>query len=213
MLPSGVWSSERQEIGNCFTSHFKNLFSSSAPLIDEDLLSLFVNCITPEINDSICTLPSKQEILSVLTNIDSIKASGPDGITAFFYKKYWSIVKDVVFSSIWDFFGSNRLLKKQYHTFIALIPKQLRASFVHQFRPISLCNIIYKIISKILANKFKALLHLFISPYQYAFVPSKNIQENTILAHELFNVINSKKGRRGLTAIKIDMEKAFDHME
>jgi hypothetical protein len=99
------------------------------------------------------------------------------------------------------------------HTFIALIPKQLGASTVHQFRPISLCNIIYKLISKILANRFKAQLHLFISPYQSAFVPAKSIQDNTIMAHELFNVINSKKGRGGLMVIKIDMEKAFDRME
>ena len=111
------------------------------------------------------------------------------------------------------FFGNNRLLQDHNHTFIALIPKQLGASTVHQFRPISLCNIIYKIISKILANRFKTHLHLFISPYQSAFVPSRNIQDNTIMAHELFNVINSKKGRGGLMAIKIDMEKVFDRME
>jgi hypothetical protein len=84
---------------------------------------------------------------------------------------------------------------------------------MNQFKPISLCNIIYKIISKILANRFKAQLHLFISPYQFAFVPSRNIQDNTILAHELFDAINSKNNRGGLIAIKIDMEKAFDRKE
>jgi hypothetical protein len=57
------------------------------------------------------------------------------------------------------------------------------------------------------------LLRHFISPYQSAFVPSWNIQDNTILAHEFFNFINSKKGREDLMAIKIDMEKAFDRME
>jgi hypothetical protein len=90
----------------------------------------------------------------VLTSIGSTKAPGPDDFTAFFYKKYWSIVKDVVLSSIWDFFGDNRLLKEQNHTFITLIPKQLGASTMHQFRFINLCNIIYKIILKILANRF-----------------------------------------------------------
>ena len=84
---------------------------------------------------------------------------------------------------------------------------------MHQFRPISLCNIIYKIISKNLANRFKGLLHRFISPYQSAFVPNRTIQDNTILAHELFQTVNSKRGRKGLMAIKIDIEKAFDRME
>jgi hypothetical protein len=177
------------------------------------MLSLFDSCISSEANNSLCAIPSEQEIFFVLNSMGSTKAPGPDGFTALFYKKYWHIVKEVVLACIWDFFGNNRLLQDHNHTFIALIPKQLGASTVHQFRPISLCNIIYKIISKILANRFKAHLHLFISPYQSAFVLSRSIQDNTIMAHELFNVINSKKGRGGLMAIKIDMEKAFDRME
>ena len=119
----------------------------------------------------------------------------------------------MVLSNVWNFFKNHQLLKEQNHTFLDLIPKQLGASSVNQVRPISLCNIIYKIISKILATKFKSLLHLFISPYQSAFVPSRTIQDNTITAHELFHTINSKRGRGGLMAIKIDMEKPFDRME
>jgi hypothetical protein len=98
-LPSRVWSSERQEIGNYFTSHYKNLFYSFALNLDEDLLSLFDNYITHEENESICVLPLKQEFF-FLSSIGSTKAPGPNGFTIFFYKKYWSIVKDVVLSSI-----------------------------------------------------------------------------------------------------------------
>jgi len=101
-------------------------------------------------------------------------------------------------------------LKEQNHTFIALVPKQLEPFSVNHFWPISLFNIIYKIISKILANCFNGLLHHFISPFQSAFVPSRSIHDNSILAHELLHTIKLKKGRGGLMAIKIDMEKAFD---
>jgi hypothetical protein len=104
-------------------------------------------------------------------------------------------------------------LNELNHTFIALIPKRLGPFSVNHFRAISLCNIIYKIISKILANRFKVLLHHFISPNQSAFVPSRTIQDNYILAHELIHSIKSKKGRGGLMAVKIDMKKAFDRME
>jgi hypothetical protein len=145
---------------------------------------------------TICAIPSEQEIFSALFDIGSTKALSPDGFIALFYKKYWSTVKDAVLSSIWDFFRKHHLLKEQNHTFIALIPKQLGASSVHQFRLISMCNIIYKIISKILANRFKDLLHHFISPYQSAFVHTRNIQDNTILAHELFHTINFEGHRR-----------------
>jgi hypothetical protein len=181
--------------------------------LDEDLLSLFDRCITTEDNISLCALPSEQEIFSALSEMGSTKAPCPDGFTTLFYQKYWSTVKDVVLSSIWDFFGNNHLQQQHDHTFIVLIPKMPGASSVHQFRPISLCNIIYKIISKLLANRFKGLLHRFISPHQSAFVLYRSIQDNTIMTHELFHTINSKRGRGGLMAIKIDMEKAFDRME
>ena len=212
-LPSGSWSSNRQVIGNCFIDHFRTVFTSTTPPLDDDLLSLFDTCISTTENEALCTIPSEQEIFDMLTEIGSTKAPGPDGFTALFYKKYWSTVKEVVLSSIWDFFGNHHLLTEQNHTFIALIPKQLGASSVQHFRPISLCNIIYKIISKILANRFKRLLHHFISPFQSAFVPSRTIQDNTIMAHELYHSINSKRGRGGLMAVKIDMEKALDRME
>jgi hypothetical protein len=151
------------------------------------------------------SIQSEQEIFRALSSIGSTKAPGPDGFTALFYKKYWDIVKHVVLRCIWDFFSSNHLLKEQNHTFIALVPKQPGPFSIGHFRLTSLCNIIYKIISKILANHFKGLLHLFISPYQSAFVPSRNIQDISIMAHELFHSIKSKKGRGGLMAVKIDM--------
>jgi hypothetical protein len=124
------------------------------------------------------------------------------------------LLKMLFFAVFGIFFSKNHFLKEQNHTFIALVPKQLGPSSVNHFTPISLCNIIYKIISKILANRYKLLLHHFISPLQFAFVPFRNIQDNSILAQELLHTLEKKKkGRGGLMAIKIDMEKAFDHME
>jgi hypothetical protein len=212
-LPSGAWISNRRNIGNCFGNFFKELFSSSLPGSSNEMLNLFDNVISDEENIVLCSIPSEKEIFETLVNIGATKAPGPYGFTTLFYQKYWSIIKEVVLNCVWDFFKKNHLLKEQNHTFIALIPKRLGPFSVNHFRPISLCNIIYKIISKILANRFKVLLHHFISPNQSAFVPSRTIQDNSILAHELIHSIKSKKGRGGLMAVKIDMEKAFDRME
>jgi hypothetical protein len=90
-----------------------------------------------------------------------------------------------------------------------MIPKKLEASSVHHYRHISLCNIIYKIISKLLANRLKPLLNKFFSPFQTAFVPNRNIYDNSILAHEMLNSLKSKQGRDGLMAVNIDMKKGF----
>jgi hypothetical protein len=105
------------------------------------------------------------------------------------------------------------LLREQNKSFIALIPKASGSHTAHQFRPISLCNIVYKIISKILANRLKTTLPKIISPLQSAFVRKRNIQDNSILAHELLHSFKNKKGKGGYMFLKMDMEKAFDKME
>jgi hypothetical protein len=170
-----------------------------------------VNCsVSSEENISLCSIPSEKEIFDALVSIGSTKAPGPDGFTALFYHKFWSIVKMVVLNCVWNFFRKNHLLKEQNHTFIALIPKQLGPFSVNHFKPISLCNIIYKIISKILANRFRSLLH-HLSPLINLHL-SLPVQDNSILAYELLHSLKSKQGRRGLMAIKIDMEKAFVQM-
>jgi hypothetical protein len=212
-LSSGAWISDRQTIGNTLCTHFADLFASSHPSHPEELLNLFDTTISTEENLSLCSIPSEQEIHDSVFSIGATKAPGPDGFTGLFYQKYWTLIKPVVLSCVWNFFNKHHLLKEHNHTFIALVPKQMGPSMVHHFRPISLCNIIYKIISKILANRLKGLLHHFISPYQSAFVPSRTIQDNSIMAHELLHSLKSKRGCGGLMAVKIDMEKAFDRME
>jgi hypothetical protein len=122
------------------------------------------------------------------------------------------LVKKDVLVCIGNFFNNNNLLKGQNHSFIALVPKFNGSHTAHQFRPISLCKIFYKIISNILANILKFLLAKIISPLQSAFVPKRNIQDNTILANELLHTFKSKKGKGGYMFLKMDMEKAFDKM-
>ncbi len=110
------------------------------------------------------------------------------------------------------FFIRGHILTEINHTFITLIPKSDKAFTVNQFRPISLCNTIYKIISKILAARLIPLLHKIISPWQSAFVPSRVIQHNSIIAHEVLNTMKKKK--KGLVdwwLLKLTLKRLLIH--
>ena len=98
-------------------------------------------------------------------------------------------------------------------TFIALIPKTDSPISFNDFRPISLCNCLYKIISKIIANRLKPILQHIISSNQSAFLKGRSIHNNAIMAHESFYSLKKKHGNGGFRAVKLDMQKAFDQMD
>ena len=88
------------------------------------------------------------------------------------------------------------------------VPKE-----VTQFRPISLCNVTYKIITKIMVNRLKPLMNYLISPFQNVFIQGRNISNNILLAHEIMDIVRKKKfKKKGYGALKVDMCKTCDRV-
>ena len=206
------WVQGDKAIGNCFVSSFSTLFQSSNPPFPDELCNLLEPMISNDNNSYLCSVPSNEEIKETLFSMSSHRSPSPDG-SLLFFKHYWHFVKKEVVEAVKNFFQSGRLLKQINHTFIALIPKVEGAASVNQFKPISHCNVIYKLISKILASRLKVMLPKFISPWQGAFVPGRLIQDNSIIAYEVINAMKNSKGKQGYMALKMDMEKAYDRLE
>ena len=100
------------------------------------------------------------------------------------------------------------------HTFITLILKVKSPKYVHQFHPINLCNVLYKIFSKVLANRLKKFLPSLISEHQSAFAKDRLITNNIMIAFETLHCMkNHKVGTNGFMVIKLDMSKAYDRVE
>jgi len=147
-----------------------------------------------------------QEIKRALFQMHPDKAAGPDGYNAFFFRRNWNVIGENVCTAIHSFFNSGRLLKEVNHTLVTLVPKDTNASLLSDFWPISCCNIIYKIISKVLTNRLQQIIGELISPNQRAFL--KDRLDASLLAHELDRDFNNPMGSR--LCLKVDLQKPFD---
>jgi hypothetical protein len=96
---------------------------------------------------------------------------------------------------------------------VVLIPKVDGPERIPRYRLISLCNVVYKVIAKTLANRLKIILPDIIGEQQSAFVPACLITDNIFLAHECVHKTKKKQGKKGLCAVKLDMYKAYDRVE
>ena len=106
------------------------------------------------------------------------------------------------------------MLPEINHTNIVLIPKVKDPENMSNFRPISLCNVIYKIISKVLANRLKQVLPHIISPTQRAFVLRRLITDIVLVAYETLHTMHARqKGKKGSLALKLDISKAYDRVK
>jgi hypothetical protein len=131
-----------------------------------------------------------------------------------FYKHFWHLLGEKVKKEVLDVLNGGDMPPGWNDTVIVLIPKVKQPEKLKDLRPISLCNVLYKLISKVLANRLKNVLPEIISPSQSAFVPGRLITDNVLLAYELTHHLNKKrKGASGLAAIKLDMSKAYDRIE
>ena len=211
---NGVWQSDGMAINFIAVDYFHNLFSTSNPDSIDEVIQSVDSVVSPDMNDSLLQPFSPEEIRRALFQISPSKAPGPDGMSALFFQKFWHIVGSDVTLAILDFLNSGRMLGSINFTNIALIPKVKSPESMANFRPISLCNVLYKIVSKVLVNRMKPILPRVILDSQSAFVPGRLITDNVIMAFEVIHYLkNLRSGNNVQMAAKLDMSKAYDRVE
>jgi len=140
------------------------------------------------------------------------RAPGPDGYNAGFFQHNWDIVSSDVCAAVTNFFSQGKLLRQLNHTFLTLIPKTSNASNLSDYRPISCCNVLYKLITKVLSNnRLLRVIRNLVSFNQNAFIKDRNISDCSLLAHELIRDFEKRLGHK-CACFKIDLHKAFDSL-
>jgi hypothetical protein len=141
------------------------------------------------------------------------KAPGPDGFPVMFYQKHWAMLGVTFVMRSELFFSGEDVPKGLCDTVIVLIAKKLNPERLTNFQPISLCNVLYKIASKVLTNWLKGVLPSIIAEEQSAFIPRILITDNVLIAYECMHTIRRQQAKRHVFALKIDMMKAYDRVE
>ena len=205
----GVLHVDQDKVRSKVVHFYQDLYTeleSRRPSMD----SLEFACVDEEEQIALEREFSKEEVVQVLQEMEGDKASGPDGFTMAFFQKCWSVVEKDVMAFFDDFHRSSQFEQSLNASFLSLIPKKNNALNIRDFWPISLVGSVYKLLSKMLANRLRTVLDNLISESQNSFVGGRQILDLVLIANECLD--SRLKCQTPGMVCKLDIEKAYDHV-
>jgi len=155
----------KEEIRSFFSQKFQESSNHSIRLDGVRFQS-----ISQQHNDMLMARFQEEEVKNAVWEYGSDKCPGPNGLNFKFIKQFWQLLKPEILRFLVEFYVNGVIPKGCNASFITLIPKVADPQFLNDYRPISLIGCIYKIVSKVLANKMKRVMHLIIHETQSAFI-------------------------------------------
>ena len=211
---SGRWCTDTGEIASIAEEYYKRLFTALNNLNTDDVLASVDRVVTGEIACNLVRPYTEEEVQTALFQMHPSKALGPDDMSLFFFQRFWHIVGQDVTKAILSILHSGRYLHKINYTHLVLIPKKSNPQNITENRPISLGNVVSRLISNVVANRVKPMLPCVTSDSQSAFVLGRLITDNTTIAFEMVHrVWNRRWGKVGHMTVKLDISKAYDRVE
>lgn len=179
--------------------YFTNLYTDDATPLETNLEttsgfpSLSGNALV-EFQDEV----TNDDIKNAIISMEPSKSSGSDGVHVTFFQNSWDTVGETICNFVKSCFSDSNIIESVNDTVLVLIPKVKALESIRKLRPISLCNIIFKIITKIIALRLKNYMDFMVSHSQSS------------VAQEVLHFMERKKGNKGQMAIKVDLEKTYD---
>lgn len=175
-----------------------------------EICSAIPSLVTEEQNRALMRAANVEELEEIVKTMKKGTAPGPDGFTIEFYQAGWHFLKEEVLHLIKEARINQKVWPALNSTFYTLIPKTDNLEDAKGFRPIALCNVIYKIITTLIAKRLKPMLDKLISPEQTGFVEGRQILDGLVVTQEVIHFLKMKK-MKGMM-IKLDLSKAYDRL-
>jgi hypothetical protein len=202
------------ELQSMANEYFDSMYTKDNLVVPELIEELIVEKVDQQMNNKLTENFSDEEIGNALFQIGPLKAPGADGFPARFFQRNWGILKDEILAAVRIFFKDGTMPEGINETIIVLVPKHNDPKTLKDYRPIALCNVIYKIIAKCIANRLRPLLDGLISENQSAFIPGRLITDNALIAFECFHHIQRNQKIEGaFCAYKLDLTKAYERVD
>jgi len=203
-LENGQWSTDDVILQAKAINYFKQLFEVDHSTTPSTLLVNDMPRLSEQCRDSLTTPVLKEEVRRV---VFSMMASNPYFLNIFGEELVMKYGILCIYGFQYGYYYASIA-----ETLVVLIPRESNPQRLNNFRPISLCNVIFKVITKVFVSRLQPFLADLISPLQSSFIPGRVTTDNAILAQEVVHFIHHSCAKKGSIAFKIDLERAYDRL-